>query len=85
MTRCGALQPEIKESGLVIPPISVHRVSGPVRCGIGGLVDATQLNFAVLLVLLVIAGVFAVLVGALSSRSLREEGLRRVIKRWLGQ
>lgn len=47
--------------------------------------DATQLNFAVLFALAVMAGAFAILVGLLSSRSLREEGLRRVVKRWLGR
>lgn len=47
--------------------------------------DATQLNFAVLLALAVVAAVFAVVVALLSSRSLRDEGLRQMIKRWLGR
>jgi hypothetical protein len=47
--------------------------------------NATQQNMLVLVLLLGIAGVFAVLVGVLSSQSLRDEGLRRVVKRWLGR
>jgi len=47
--------------------------------------DATQQNMLVLVLLLGMAGVFAILVGVLSSRSLRDEGLRRVVKRWLGR
>ena len=47
--------------------------------------NATQQNMFVLILLLGIAAVFAVLVGVLSSQSLRDEGLRRVVKRWLGR
>jgi hypothetical protein len=47
--------------------------------------DATLLNFVVLFGLALLAGVSAIAVGLLSSQSLREEGLRRVIKRWLGR
>jgi hypothetical protein len=47
--------------------------------------DATQENLLVLLVILAMAGVLAVLVGVFSSQSLRDEGLRRVVKRWLGR
>lgn len=47
--------------------------------------DATQLNFVVLFVLVAFAGVFAVVIGLLSSQSVRDEGLRRAIKRWLGR
>jgi hypothetical protein len=47
--------------------------------------NATQQNMLVLVLLLGMAGVFAILVGVLSSQSLRDEGLRRVVKRWLGR
>lgn len=47
--------------------------------------NATQQNMLVLAVLLGMACVFAVIVGFLSSQTLREEGLRRVVKRWLGR
>ena len=47
--------------------------------------DATQLNFAVLFLLLLVAIAFALVVGVLSSRSLREEGFRQVVKRWFGK
>ncbi len=46
--------------------------------------DSSQQNYLILAVLLVAAAGGALVVGALSSRSLREEGLRRLIKRWLG-
>ena len=47
--------------------------------------SATQENFLVLIVLLGMAGLLALVVGILSSQSLRDEGLRRVVKRWLGR
>ena len=47
--------------------------------------NATQQNMLVLVLLLGMAGVFAVLVGVLSSQTLRDEGLRGVVKRWLGR
>jgi hypothetical protein len=47
--------------------------------------DAAQQNLLVLVLILSIAGVLAVFVGVLSSRTLRDEGLRRVVKRWLGR
>jgi hypothetical protein len=46
--------------------------------------SATQENLLVLLAILGMACVLAVIVGALSSQTLRDEGLRRVVKRWLG-
>jgi hypothetical protein len=46
--------------------------------------DALQQNIFVLVLLVLLAGGLAVLVGILSSKSLREEGLRRLVKRWLG-
>ena len=49
------------------------------------MLDATQLNYAVLIGVLLAAAALAGVVGVLSSRSLREEGLRRVVKRWLGR
>jgi hypothetical protein len=45
--------------------------------------DATQLNLVVMLAILAGAGMLAVLVALLSSRTLRHEGLRQVVKRWL--
>jgi hypothetical protein len=47
--------------------------------------NATQQNMLVLLLLVGMAGVFAIIVGVLSSQSLRDEGFRRVVKRWLGR
>jgi hypothetical protein len=47
--------------------------------------DATQENLLVLLILLGVAALGALVVGILSSRALREEGLRRLVKRWLGR
>jgi hypothetical protein len=47
--------------------------------------DAAQQNLFVLVLILSGAGLLAVLVGVLSSRTLRDEGLRRLVKRWLGQ
>jgi hypothetical protein len=45
--------------------------------------DAAQLNLLVMLAILAGAGVLAVLVALFSSQTLRREGLRGVIKRWL--
>jgi hypothetical protein len=45
--------------------------------------DATQLNLMVMVGVLAGAGVLAVLVALLSSQTLRREGLRQVVKRWL--
>lgn len=45
--------------------------------------DATQLNLMAILAVLVAAGALGVLVAVLSSQTLRHEGLRRVVKRWL--
>jgi len=47
--------------------------------------DAAQQNLLVLVLIVIIAAVVAVFVGVLSSRTLREEGLRRLVKRWLGR
>ena len=47
--------------------------------------DAAQQNVIVLMLILGGAGLMAVLVGVLSSRTLRDEGFRRVVKRWLGR
>lgn len=47
------------------------------------LMDATQLNLMAILAVLAGAGVLGVLVAVLSSQTLRDEGLRRVVKRWL--
>ena len=45
--------------------------------------DATQLNLMAILAVLAAAGVLAVVVAFLSSQTLKDEGLRRVVKRWL--
>jgi hypothetical protein len=45
--------------------------------------DAMQLNLMVMLAVLAGAGVLAVLVAVLTSQTLRQEGLRQVVKRWL--
>ena len=45
--------------------------------------DATLLNMMVLLLILGIAGVLGVGVALLSSQTLRDVGLRRLMKRWL--
>jgi len=42
-------------------------------------------NFVVLGFLTVLAAVVALLVGALSSNTLRHEGLRGVVRRWFGR
>jgi hypothetical protein len=42
-------------------------------------------NLIVLALLAVLAGAVAVLVGVLSSDTLRHEGLRGVVKRWFGR
>lgn len=47
--------------------------------------DATKENLLVIGLLLLFALVGAVVVGALSSETLREQGFRRLIKRWLGR
>ncbi|HEX7885720.1 MAG TPA: hypothetical protein VF474_07065 [Phenylobacterium sp.] len=47
--------------------------------------DATKDNLLVMGLLLLFATIGAVVVGALSSETLREQGLRRLIKRWLGR
>jgi hypothetical protein len=47
--------------------------------------SATQENLLVLIALLGMACLLALVVGVLSSQSLRDEGLRRVVKRWLGR
>ncbi len=54
------------------------------RGALGGSMDATEQNILVLVVVLGFAGVGALLVAVLSSRSLREQGLKRLMKRWLG-
>lgn len=46
--------------------------------------NATQQNLMVLMLLAGSATLFAIVLGLLSSRSLRDEGLRRLFKRWLG-
>ena len=47
--------------------------------------SATQENLLVLIALLGMACLLALVVGVLSSQTLREEGLRRVVKRLLGR
>lgn len=47
--------------------------------------DATQQNMLAIFAVLAVAGVLAIGVGVLSSQTLRQEGLRRVVKRWLGR
>ena len=47
--------------------------------------DATQQNLLVLIGILGAAGVGAIVVATLSSQSLREQGLKRLVKRWLGR
>ena len=47
--------------------------------------DATQQNYLILVLLVLAAAGGALLVGAFASQSLREEGFRRLIKRWLGR
>jgi hypothetical protein len=49
----------------------------------GETMDATQQNLLVLVVLGLAAALFALLVAVLSSRSLRDEGIKRLVKRWL--
>ena len=46
--------------------------------------DAMQENWLVLLVLAGTAAVLSVALGLLSSRTLREDGFIRAMKRWLG-
>jgi hypothetical protein len=47
--------------------------------------NAAQQNVLVLALLFGASAIFALLVGVLSSQTLRDEGLRRVVKRWLGR
>jgi len=47
--------------------------------------NATQENLMVLGVLVGMASLGALVVGLLSSETLRQEGLRGMIKRWLGR
>ena len=47
--------------------------------------SATQQNLLVLLALLGMACLVALVIGVLSSQSLRDEGFRAVVKRWLGR
>ena len=47
--------------------------------------NSIQENVAVLVGVLFVATIMAVLVATASSQRLREEGLRRLIKRWLGR
>ena len=47
--------------------------------------DATQQNLLVLALIVIVAGLVAVVVGILSSRTLRDEGVRYLVKRWLGR
>ncbi len=47
--------------------------------------NATRENLLVLGLLVLFAAIGAVVVGALSSETLREQGLRRLVKRWLGR
>lgn len=46
--------------------------------------SAGQLNFLAILGVLGVGAVMVVFVGLLSSRALRDEGFRSVVKRWLG-
>ncbi len=47
--------------------------------------SADQLNILVLALILGVSALLAVIVGVLSSHTLRDEGLRHLIKRWLGR
>lgn len=47
--------------------------------------SATQENLLVLIALLGMACLLALVVGVLSSQTIRDEGLRRAVKRWLGR
>ncbi len=47
--------------------------------------DATQENMLVILAAAGVAAVLGLIVCVLSSRTLREEGVRGVLKRWLGR
>ena len=47
--------------------------------------DATQQNMLALVAIVGVSVVFALVVAALSSRSLRDEGLRKLVKRWLAR
>lgn len=49
-----------------------------------GTMDSSQQNLLVILLILGGAGILAGLVGILSSQTLRDEGIRRLVKRWLG-
>jgi hypothetical protein len=46
--------------------------------------DATQQNLLALALILGAAGIAALVIAVFSSRSLREQGLKRLVKRWLG-
>lgn len=47
--------------------------------------NAVQENVLVILLVLGMAAVLGVVVSVLSSETLREEGFRRLMKRWLGR
>jgi hypothetical protein len=47
--------------------------------------DATRENLIVLGLLVLFAAAGAIVVGALSSETLRRQGLRQLVKRWLGR
>lgn len=46
--------------------------------------SAVQQNFLVLIAVVGVALVLALLVGLVGSRSLRDEGILRAVKRWFG-
>ena len=47
--------------------------------------DAIQENMLVILAAVGVAAVLGLIVCVLSSRTLREDGVRRVVKRWFGR
>lgn len=47
--------------------------------------NSSELNLLTILGVLGVGGVMVVFVGLISSRSLREEGFRSVVKRWFGR
>ena len=47
--------------------------------------NSGEMNLLAILGVVGVGAVMVVLVGLFSSRSLKEDGLRRVVKRWLGR
>lgn len=54
------------------------------RAAEGETMDATQQNLFVLIAIMGAAGAGVLVVAVFSSQSLREKGLKRLVKQWLG-